>query len=87
MFIYPRICAAFPLYNREIFLCAHVSIKSIKEVQISQQLGQWEGEVPPHILVGILATWVFLCPTDSLACYATSPGALSIRGSSAPVPI
>ena len=39
VFIYPRICAAFPLYNREIFLCARVSIKSIKEVQISQQLG------------------------------------------------
>ena len=39
MLIYPHICAALPLYNREIFLCARVSIKSIKEVQISQQLG------------------------------------------------
>ena len=50
VFIYPRICAAFPLYNREIFLCARVSIKSIKEVQISQQLGPvGRGSTPTYL--------------------------------------
>lgn len=72
VFTYHCSCIVFP-YNREIFLCIHVSIRSrkLKEAHVSESCYVWKGEIPLYVWLHGFS----LCPADSL--FTALPGPCS----------